>query len=97
MSKLIRINALSLAKLQAILMALIGFVLGIIYSIGGAIYDLIMTGVNFGTALAFFSLIGMPMLFAIIGYIFGLLGALLFNIIITKFGGIELNLSSSKK
>jgi hypothetical protein len=90
MAKLTTIRVLSFAKFQAVLMAPIGLVAGVLYSFGGAIYDVLTTGsVNLGTALAFLALIGMPIIFAAFGFIVGLLEALLYNLFAGWFGGIE--------
>ncbi|SVC10175.1 uncharacterized protein METZ01_LOCUS263029, partial [marine metagenome] len=65
MAKLKKIRIFSLAKLQSILFSYVGLLCGILYSFGGFIYDLATTGsLNLGTALAFFALIGMPLIFA---------------------------------
>ena len=81
MSKLRNIKVFSLAKFQAVLMAPVGLVAGILYSFGGAIYDVLTTGsVNLGTALAFLALIGMPIVFATFGFIVGLIEAFLYNL-----------------
>lgn len=89
MAKLKRIGVLSSAKLQAILMALLGLVAGISYSFGGAIYELTTGSLNSGTALAFLALIGMPVVFAIVGFIGGAIGAFLYNLVARWVGGIE--------
>jgi hypothetical protein len=39
MAKLKKIKVLSLAKLQAVVMAFVGLIAGIAYSFGGAIYE----------------------------------------------------------
>lgn len=62
----------------------------IFYSVGGAIYDVSITGsVTFGTALAFLALIVMPVLFAIFGFIVGAIGAPVYNFVAERIGGIE--------
>lgn len=92
MLKIRKIKVLSLAKFQAILLSLIGCIAGVIYSIGGLIYDTFTVGLSFGTALAFFALMGMPLLFAVVGFIVGLLQGWLFNLFGRWFGGIVINL-----
>lgn len=88
-----KIKVMSLAKLQAAILAVVGLIAGILYSFGGAIYDLISTGsVNSGTALAFLALIAMPVLFAIFGFIVGIIEAYLYNLILRKIDGIEIDL-----
>lgn len=73
-------------------MAHVGLVAGILYSFGGAIYDVLTTGsVNLGTALAFLALIGMPIIFAAFGFIVGLIEAVLYNLFAGWFGGVEID------
>ncbi len=91
MAKLKKIGILSLAKLQAVIMAVAGLIAGILYSFGGLIYDIFTIGLNGGTALAFLALIGMPIIFAIFGFIVGAIGAILFNLVAGWFGGIEIH------
>lgn len=51
--------------------AIIGLVLGAIYSVGGFFVDVMGPGLNAGTALAFLALIGMPVMFAAAGLLIG--------------------------
>jgi len=90
MAKLKKFGVLFLANMLAVIMAIAGLITGILYSFGGVIYDLLAAdSVNLGTALAFFSLIGMPVIFAICGFIAGAIGAPLYNLAAHWFGGIE--------
>lgn len=92
MAKLRRVGILFLAKLFAIVMAFFGFLAGVLYSFGGAVYDIATTqSVNAGTALAFLALLGMPVLFALAGFLAGAVGAPFYNRMAQRFGGIELN------
>ena len=80
------------AKLQALLTTLLGAVAGIIYSFGGIIIDTLVSleiitssetpGLSIGTLYAFGALIGMPMIFGLVGYIAGIVEAFLYNILI---------------
>ncbi|MFC1575075.1 hypothetical protein ACFL5A_00310 [Gemmatimonadota bacterium] len=92
MAKLKRLGVLFSAKLQAIVMAVVGLVCGILYAFGGAIYELLTGTLNSGTALAFMALIGMPILFGAFGFLAGAVGALLYNFAAKGFGGIEIDL-----
>ena len=85
-----KIRVLSFAKLQAILLSLLGLIAGIIYSVGGLIYDIFTVGLNFGSVLAFLALIGMPILFAIFGFILGLIEIILFNLFARWLGNVDL-------
>ncbi|MDK2900817.1 MAG: hypothetical protein PWQ45_1391 [Thermosipho sp. (in: thermotogales)] len=81
-----KIDIFQLAKLQALLFFPIGILSGFIYSIGGLIYDLLKTGsVNLGSFLAFFAIIGMPVLFYVIGFILGIVEGFMFNIFLVRF------------
>ncbi len=91
MTKLKKIGVLSSSKLFAFLMAFTGLIAGILYSFGGAIYDVLTTGLNLGTALAFLALLGMPIIFAIPGFIAGAIGAFLYNVVAGWVGGLEID------
>ena len=94
MAKLKKIRIFSLAKLQGILFSYVGLLCGILYSFGGFIYDLATTGsLNLGTALAFFALIGMPLIFASFGFIVGIILAVLYNLFSRLFGEANLDLT----
>lgn len=89
MPRLRKLGVLSFARFQAALTALLGVLAGTVYSVGGAIYDLFTIGLNLGTALAFMALIGMPVVFAVFGFVVGMLEALLYNVVASRFGGLE--------
>ena len=75
-------GVLSSSKLLAATMGFVGFIAGIVYSFGGAMHDVLITGsVNAGTAIAFFALIGMPIMFAFLGFVVGAIGAFLYNLV----------------
>ncbi|NKI26966.1 hypothetical protein HCG49_10370 [Arenibacter sp. 6A1] len=96
MARLKKINVLALAKFQAVLMAPLGMITGIIYSFGGTVYDIISTGsVNYGTALAYVALVVQPIMFAIVGFLIGIVEALLYNLIAKRFGGMNIELDQN--
>jgi len=89
-----KINVIGLAKFQAILMAPLGLITGIVYSFGNTINDLVTTGsVYYSTVLAYLALIIHPVMFAIAGLLLGLIEALIYNLIAKKFGGIDFELN----
>jgi len=59
--------------------AFVGLACGVLYSFGGLIYDLLTVGLNWGTAMAFGALAGMPILFGVFGFV---LGALIASVIV---------------
>ena len=72
-------------------MAFLGLIAGVLYSIGGAIHDVLTTGAtNLGTGLAFLAIIGMPVIFSMLGFAVGAIGAPIYNLVASWFGGIEL-------
>ena len=74
-----KLGVLSFAKFQAMLLALAGLLAGVLYSVGGLIVDLFTVGLNCGTSLAFLALVGMPIIFAAIGLVVGLIEAVLYT------------------
>ena len=100
-----RLKILPFALFQGWLTTLLGLVCGILYSFGGLLIDTGVSlgwisgeawgtpGLSYGTVLAFGALIGMPVIFGLIGFAGGILEALLFNIISRWVGGFKWNLS----
>lgn len=95
MKKLNRISIFSFAKFQAFLMALVGLLVGILYSFGGLLIDSLVSldlitsnetpGLSDGTVLAFGALVGMPIIFAIVGFLTGIIEAVFYNLFIKLF------------
>ncbi len=87
-----RIGPLSLAKILAILYALSGVIIGffmwmfssVMSRMGGPEADVFATFFGVGSIIFF------PILYGILGFIFGLLTAWLYNIIAERIGGVEL-------
>lgn len=90
-----RIGIFSFAKFQAVLFSLVGLLAGIIYSFGGLIIDALVSlnlitteetpGLSYGSILAFFALIGMPLIFGVVGFFAGILEAILYNKVVKWF------------
>ncbi len=95
MAKLNKIRVIKFAKFQSFLLALLGFLAGFLYSFGGLIIDTLVSidlitsnetpGLSYGTILAFGALIGMPMIFAIFGFLLGFIEAALYNLFVKFF------------
>ena len=89
MTKNRKLNLLQFTILNGYIGLLIGIIAGILYSFGGLIIDFLVSlnvitsldtpGLSSGTLLAFGALIGMPILFALFGLVFGILGGILYN------------------
>lgn len=91
MAKATNIRMLRFAFFQAVLAAPLGLIAGILYSFGGFFYELFTNSLNSGTALAFLALAGMPAIFGAAGFVLGLLEAVLFNLLASWFGGMDLD------
>jgi hypothetical protein len=92
MAKLKKVNVFQYAKILTMGFAFLGLILGILYSFGGLIIDTLVSlewitsnetpGLSYGTVLAFGALIGMPAIGAAFGFITGIIGAFLYNLLI---------------
>jgi hypothetical protein len=88
--KIKKLKIFAFAKLHAIVGAIVGLFLGIIYSFGGLFIDVLVTlnlyttsetpGLSYGTFLAFGALLGMPVIFTIVGFIIGVIVAIIYNL-----------------
>ena len=95
MTELKRIGILSSARFLTIIMGIVGLILGIIYSVGGAIYDVIVGQVSWGgTGLAFAAIPGMTLIFAGGGLAVGIISPVAYNWLAGRLGGIEVNLKA---
>lgn len=86
MKEITAIDVLSAAKIQALIMLVIGFIMGIFT----LIVSLIQVSVGFWDILA--TIILVPIIYGIIGFIGGALGAWLYNKFSNKIGGIKISL-----
>jgi hypothetical protein len=101
MGRIQRIKIYAFAKFQAFLFGLVGIVFGILYSFGSLIIDLLVSiglvtnsetlGLSYGTILAFGALIGMPIIFITIGFLSGIVEAILYNLFTKWFSGLTIN------
>lgn len=93
------IDVVSAAKMTAVLEAIIGFVVGIIAFAATAAFSGLFGStytkyVLFGAGL--FSIILIPIVFLIIGFIFAAIFAWLYNVLARRIGGIKVNLSRGR-
>ncbi len=79
MAKLQRIGVLFTAKLAALSLGVLGLAVGMLYSIGGFVFELATSSLNAGTALAFLAILGMPAMAALSGFFGGAVVALIYN------------------
>jgi hypothetical protein len=91
-----RIGAFSLAKLSGMLYALIGLIVGALFSLiamAGAAFgggdDAGMMGALFGVG----AIIVLPIFYGCMGFVFSLIGAWLYNLLAGMVGGVELDVT----
>lgn len=85
-----RIGVFSLAKLQALIMAVIGLIIGILTAIAASV----LSGganQNWVTDLGFAAIIVLPLVYAVLGFIAGGIGALIYNLAAAWMGGISIS------
>ncbi|RZV58215.1 MAG: hypothetical protein EX254_10050 [Flavobacteriaceae bacterium] len=102
MPKLKRLNIFRFAVFQGFLFALLGLLCGILYAFGGLLVDTLVSlgwittdetpGLGYGSFLAMGAVIGMPIIFAVVGFFGGILEAILFNLVAKLVGGFNIDL-----
>ena len=101
MKTLKKIDIMSFAKFQTILMAMIGLLIGIMVAFFGFIFQafagrFIEEGASdfgmFGMGLGLAALFILPLLYAVMGFIVGVIGGALFNLVCKISGGIKVEL-----
>ena len=101
-----RVGVLSLAKMQALLMFVIGLIIGVIYGlifmIFGAAIMAMAPRAQEGTAggistvvMGLVIMIAFPIFYGILGFVFGAIGGLIYNIAAGVVGGIKLDLEAT--
>ena len=94
-----KINVLSLAKLQAVLMAVFGLIMALLSGIfltafGGKLTEY-YSGMGMEVPLfGWMQVITTPLIYAIVGFISGAVIALLYNLVAKWIGGIKLELKT---
>lgn len=93
MAKIKRVNVLSLGKMLSIINAALGLAMGLLVTIGA------MTGVDMsqgqvpvGSLIQKFSILYFPVLYAVAGFLGGVLTAVMFNFAAKYFGGLEIDI-----
>ncbi|MBW3001886.1 hypothetical protein KY338_01850 [Candidatus Woesearchaeota archaeon] len=93
MAELRKLGVLSFAKMNALLSAFMGFVLGIFYAVLGTFAQASGTALFPGIPmfiLGFGLVIILPIFYGILGFIMGAILAALYNLFASWFGGIEM-------
>ena len=97
-----RIGVLSLAKMYALFMFVIGLIIGVIYGLALMVFGAAMSSLagRDGAAMGGISsvvgglivMIAVPVFYGILGFIFGVIGGFVYNIAAGIVGGIQLDL-----
>ena len=99
MAELKRVGILSVAKIAAAIMLVVGLIVGILFALFGAIITAAspMMGVPMASTGAMamggiFAIVIITIIYAIFGFIWGAICAFLYNVAAGWFGGIEMEL-----
>jgi hypothetical protein len=95
-----RIEPLSLAKISGLLYAIGGLIAGAfvsLFSLAGAASSAFGTSwINFGSAFGVAAIILLPVLYGVMGFIGGLIGAAVFNLVVGWVGGLEIETDQTR-
>ena len=93
MREIRKIDLMSYGKIMAAIMAIFGFVMGLVVSIA-ALFAGSLSTATFGFAAVFgvLAIILLPIIYAIIGFVMGIIGAAIYNFIASKIGGVKIDL-----
>src|SRR5690242_7555347 len=98
-----RFAVISVAKMYALLMFIFGLIVGILYGLFFIIFGAAMTalGSNNNTAggvstvvIGIAMMIGIPLMYGVLGFIIGAIGALIYNALSGIIGGIKFELEA---
>ena len=91
-----RVDPLSFAKITGVLYALMGLCFGAIFSlvsmVGAAVSPRLSGGGGFGFFLGIGAVIALPIFYGVIGFIFSLIGAALYNLVAGWVGGVAMEI-----
>lgn len=89
-----KIDPMSLAKIYAITTAISGFIVGLIVAASSGMAGMVpgMENVGLMAGLGLISIVALPVLYGIMGFIVGLIGAFIYNIVAGYVGGVKIEL-----
>lgn len=100
-----RFGVFSAAKIYAVVMAGVGLVIGVPLGLIMIVFGAAMmsssgsggaAGGGVGIGLGLFYMIGLPIMYGIIGFIFGAIGAAIYNVASRTIGGLEMELENAE-
>lgn len=95
-----RVGVFSVAKIQAAIMAVFGLIIGVIYGLFFMLFGAIMMSQSGGSGasgvvIGLLMMVGIPIMYGIIGFIAGAIGALIYNLAAGFAGGIEIEVEGA--
>ena len=89
-----KLDVLSVAKIYAIIGAIIGFIAGLFIALVGGFVGLAggmagLPGAGMAAGFGILAIIIAPIIYGIMGFVSGAIGAFIYNIVATKVGGIS--------
>ena len=93
-----RVGVLSIAKIEALIMACFGLIIGLFYGLFLGALGAMMPASRGGAAVGGFGILAVfifPVIYAVIGFIAGALVAVIYNFAAGFMGGIELELENA--
>jgi len=91
-------GVLSIAKIEALIMACFGLIIGLFYGLFLGALGAMMPASRGGAAVGGFGILAVfivPVIYAVIGFIAGALGAVIYNFAAGFMGGIEIELENA--
>ncbi|HSK73167.1 MAG TPA: hypothetical protein VK892_15825 [Pyrinomonadaceae bacterium] len=98
-----KLGILSVAKMYAVMMLVISLIISIPYGLFIMVFGLAMMGSGESAGFAagggsivigLLVMVGLPIFYAVMGFVFGALGALIYNIFAGMVGGIEIEVEN---
>ena len=99
-----KLGVLSAAKMQGVMGLVIGLIIGVIYGLIIIAYSLLGASIlkgnsslavgGGGVVVGIIAMIAIPIIYGIIGFIGGAIGALLYNLFAGMVGGVEIEVES---
>src|ERR1051325_6045688 len=94
-----RVGVLSVAKMYALIAAVFGLIIGVFYGMFMAVFAALMSSANGGSVAAggigIIAIFIFPILYGIMGFVAGAIGAVIYNFAAGFMGGIEMELDSA--
>ncbi|MFC5626107.1 hypothetical protein [Algoriphagus winogradskyi] len=90
-----KIGVSSAAKIYGLTLGILGFVIGIFYALFFTAFSGLL-GEGMG-GLGLIMVIVFPIMYGVIGFIVGALGAVIYNFVASKLGGLEIQLSKENE